>query len=90
MDLSVNEHGIKAMQIQEQKEHPRKRPGFESPLNLKKKLLRQFLGLLFLSCFATLLFILGTFGMKEKPITGTKEEICQNRHLGSFSREFFK
>ena len=34
-DLSVNEHGIEA--IQEPKQHPCKRPGFESPLNRKKK-----------------------------------------------------
>ena len=33
LDLSVNEHGIEA--IQEPKQHPRKRPGFESPLNRK-------------------------------------------------------
>ena len=30
-DLSINEHGIEA--IQEPKQHPRKRPGFESPTN---------------------------------------------------------
>ena len=35
MDLSVNEHGIEA--IQEQKQHPRKRPGFKSPLNRRRK-----------------------------------------------------
>ena len=46
-----------------------------------------FLFLLFLS--STLLSILRMFGMKEKPITRTKEEICQNRHLGRFSTELF-
>ena len=29
------------------------------------------------------------FGMKPKPITRTKEEIFQNRHLGRFSTELF-
>ena len=46
LDLSVNEHGIEA--IQEPKQHPRKRPGFESPLNRKRKF-DQFFCLLFLS-----------------------------------------
>ena len=48
LDLSVNEHGNEAMQIQEQKQ-PRKRPGFKFQLNPeKKKLLGQFFCLLLL------------------------------------------
>ena len=48
LDLSVNEHGIEA--IQEQKQHPRMRPGLESPLNREKKIGGdQFYCLLFLS-----------------------------------------
>ena len=36
-----------------------------------------------------MLSILRMFGMKPKPITRTKEEIFQNRHLGRFSTELF-
>ena len=51
--MSVNEHGSEAMQIQEQKQHPRKRPGFESPLNPppQKKLIEP----IFWSLFSLLL-----------------------------------
>ena len=38
---------------------------------------------------STLLSMLRMFGMKPKPITRTKEEIFQNRHLGHFSTELF-
>ena len=48
-----------------------------------------FVFLLFLSSSSTLLSILRMLGMKEKPITCTKEEIFQNRHLGRFSTELF-
>ena len=44
---------------------------------------------IFLFLSLTLLSILRMLGMKEKPITHTKEEICQNRHLGHFSPEVF-
>ena len=50
-DLSVNEHGIEA--TLEPKQHPRKRPAFESQLNQKKKCI----GPIVLSLFFFLLLL---------------------------------
>ena len=48
-----------------------------------------FFCLFFVSSSSTLLSILRMFGMKQKPITRTKEEILQNCHLRRFSTELF-
>ena len=85
MDLSVNEHGIKAMQIQEQKEHPRKRPEFKFPLNRKKN---NIIGPIFWSAFSLLL---RNLVIHFANVWNEREanNICQNRHLRRFSTELF-